>query len=473
MLPLLKKRLTLIVSMLYMTLHLSGLSFAKETTNAPAVQQSHLLQSKTFLQSQERLAYSLGIQAYIYGYPLVMSAKTMEAMVKNRAPINQFYYADTLASPAYRDIVTPNSDTLYMSAWLDLSETPVRLTVPANPQNRYYTVQMLDAYTNTFRNVSNRSTKQQAGQYIIASPQWKGPTPAHIPVIYAPTNTVWLIGRVEVKGEADLPQAVSFEKQIAIAPVHPKLQTAHVPEALPPDVLSSLSFFQVMTKWIQSNPPPECDRVLLDQFAQIGIDVQKGFDPSALGPARLAGLQRALQDAPSIVQNGFPGYATFRNGWGSFSPIGTYGNQFLARSFIAYSGIGANVPSEEAYYRALTDGSGKPLTGAKSYTLHFTKEQLPKTSAFWSINVYDNQLFLAKTAADRASVRSNTGTLAYNPDGSLDLYLQQQPPKGKEGNWLPLPEGEFNLVLRVFAPEPATLDNQHAWPAVIESNPIP
>ncbi|WP_255438548.1 DUF1214 domain-containing protein [Brevibacillus sp. AG162] len=105
--------------------------------------------------------------------------------------------------------------------------------------------------------------------------------------------------------------------------------------------------------------------------------------------------------------------------------------------------------------------------------MHFTKEQLPKTSAFWSINVYDNQLFLAKTAADRASVRSNTGTLAYNPDGSLDLYLQQQPPKGKEGNWLPLPEGEFNLVLRIFAPEPATLDKQHAWPAVMESNPIP
>lgn len=473
MLPLLKKRLTFIVSILCMILNLSGLSYAKETTNDSSAQQPLLSQSKSFLQSQERLAYSLGIQAYIYGYPLVMSAKTMEDMVKNRAPINQFYYSDTLASPDYRDIVTPNSDTLYLSAWLDVSETPVRLTVPANPQNRYYTVQMLDAYTNTFRNVSNRSTKQQARQYIIAGPNWKGPTPAHIPVIYSPTPTVWLIGRVEVKGEADLPQAVSFEKQIAITPVHPKLEKPDVSDTIPPDVLTSLSFFQVMTKMIQSNPPPECDRVLLDQFAQAGIDIQKGFDPSSLGPAKLAGLQRALQDAPAIVQNGFPDYTAFRNGWGSFSPIGTYGNQFLARSFIAYSGIGANVPSVQAYYRALTDGSGKPLTGAKSYTLHFTKEQLPKTSAFWSINVYDNQLFLAKTAADRASVRSNTGTLAYNPDGSLDLYLQQQPPKGKEGNWLPLPGGEFNLVLRVFAPDTAVADKLHNWPPVTESKSMP
>lgn len=472
MLPILKKRLTLIVSLLCMTLNLSGLSHANETTNAPSAQQPPILQTKSFLQSQEQLAYSLGIQAYMYGYPLVMSAKTMEDMIKNRAPINRFYYSDTLASPAYRDIVTPNSDTLYMSAWLDVSDTPVWLTVPANPQNRYYTVQMLDAYTNTFRNVSNRSTKQQAGQYIIAGPHWKGPTPAHIPVIYAPTTTVWLIGRVEVKGEADLPQAVSFEKQIAITPVHPKLEKSDVPDKLPPDVLTSLSFFQVMTKMIQSNPPPECDRVLLDQFAQAGIDVDKGFDPAQIGLAKLAGLQRALRDAPAIVQNGFPGYSTFHNGWGRFAPIGTYGNQFLARAFIAYSGIGANVPTEETYSRALTDGAGKPLTGAKSYTIHFTKEQLPQTSAFWSINVYDNQLFLAKTTANRASIRSNTGDLVYNPNGSLDLYLQQQPPNGKEGNWLPLPEGAFNLVLRVFAPEPSTLGKPPAWPAVMESKPL-
>ncbi|MGG1660804.1 DUF1254 domain-containing protein [Brevibacillus sp. NRS-1366] len=435
---------------------------------APFPTAQHL---KQLAESEEELAYSLGIQAYIYGYPLVISAKTMGEMTQSRAPINQFYYSETLASPAYRDIVTPNSDTLYMNAWLDLSQSPVILNVPDNPQNRYYTVQMLDVYTNTFRNVSNRSTKQKAGRYLIAGPRWKGIVPANTSLIQTPTGTVWLVGRVEVKGDSDLPQAIRFEKQITLAPLLQAKQASapQVSAAIPADALTSLSFFKIMTDMICKNPPPACDRVLLDQFALAGIDVEHGFTPSKLRPATLAGLRRALLEAPGIVQNGFPPYTHIRNGWGSFSPIGTYGNQFLARAFIAFSGLAANVPEEEVYYRAYTDERGGLLTGTKRYTLHFTKEQLPQTPAFWSINVYSHQLYLATTAANRSSVRSNTGTLVYNPDGSLDLYIQKEPPPGKESNWIPTPAGDFNLVLRVFAPAPDPWRKDHAWPPVYES----
>ncbi|MFP3390432.1 DUF1254 domain-containing protein [Brevibacillus sp. SIMBA_040] len=425
-------------------------------------------------QSQEELAYSLGIQAYVYGYPLVLSAKTMGVMTQTRAPLNQFFYSETLASPTFRDIVTPNSDTLYMSAWLDLSQSPMILKVPNNPQNRYYTVQMLDVYTNTFRNVSNRSTKQQAGRYMIAGPDWRGLIPANTELIQTPTNTVWLIGRVEVKGDRDLPQAVDFEKQITLSPMLQTKQAAvpQVSPTIPADALTSLSFFQIMAEMIHKNPPPTCDRVLLDQFALAGIDSEHGFSPDKLRPATIAGLRRALIDAPQIVQNGFLPYTTIRNGWGSFSPVGTYGNQFLARAFIAYSGLAANVPEEEMYFRAYTDERGALLTGSKRYTLHFAKDELPQTSAFWSINVYNNQLYLANTAANRTSVRSNTGTLIYNPDGSLDLYIQKEPPPGKEANWLPAPDGNFNLVLRVFAPSPDTVGKTHAWPPNRENKSV-
>lgn len=469
-----RKTVALILSLLFVWLTLPGAAGAQSDQKTPVTKPPFARQLGPFLSAQENLAYSLGVQAYIYGYPLVASAKTMTEMTQQRAPFNQFYYADSLATPAYRDIVTPNSDTLYMSAWLDLSQTPVLLSVPANPQNRYFTVQMLDVYTNTFRNVSNRSTEQQATRYLVVGPHWKGQAPANTSVIAAPANTVWLIGRVEVKGEADLPQAVAFEKQIALTPADATKQPPALayPSAAKADVWTSLAFFQVMTDMLRSNPPPECDRTLLDQFALIGISADKGFDPQAIGTARLAGLQRALRDAPAIVQNGFPGYARFHNGWGSFSPIGTYGNQFLARAFIAYSGLGANIPEEEAYFRAFTDRTGRQLTGANSYKLHFAKAELPPTSAFWSINVYDAQLFLAETAGKRASVRSNTGTLQYNPDGSLDLYIQREAPKGKESNWLPTPAGDFNLVLRVFAPAPSMLNKQHSWPAVEETKPF-
>ncbi|WP_312113286.1 DUF1254 domain-containing protein [Brevibacillus reuszeri] len=432
---------------------------------------------KQLAKSQEDLAYSLGIQAYIYGYPLVMTAKTMAEMTRTRAPLNQFYYSDTLASPSFHDIVTPNSDTLYMSAWLNLSVTPMILSVPENPLNRYYTVQMLDAYTNTFRNVSNRSTQGHAGRYAIVGPKWSGIVPANTHLIKAPTNTVWLIGRVEVKGEGDLSKAVSFEKQITLAPMLSSKQVppaaAQVSPAVPDDVFTSLSFYQVMTEMIRSNPPPACDRVLLDQFALAGIGISPDETQAKLRPRAIAGLKRALADAPGIIQNGFLPYTKVTNGWGSFSPVGTYGNQFLARAFVAYSGLAANVPEEEMYFRAYTDEKGALLTGTKRYTLHFSKEQLPQTTAFWSINVYNNQLYLATTAANRSSVRSNTGTLLYNPDGSLDLYIQKEPPPGKESNWLPTPAGDFNLVLRIFAPAPDTWKNPQKWPPVREVKNTP
>ncbi|QRG67140.1 DUF1254 domain-containing protein [Brevibacillus choshinensis] len=418
-------------------------------------------------QSQEELAYTLGVQAYIYGYPLVVTAKTMGDMTRSLAPLNQFGYMESLASPAFRAIVTPNSDTLYLNAWLDLSQTPVLLQVPENPENRYYTVQMLDAYTNTFHNESNRLTKGKARQSVIVGPNWKGSLPPNLPTIHAPTNTVWLIGRVEVKGEQDLSKAIAFEKQIqikALVPGSPRTS----PE-VPKNALTSLDFYRVMTDVIRKNPPPACDHVLLNQFALAGIDVQSGFDPAKLTPAKLAGLKRALQDAPNIVQNGFPPYATFQNGWGSFSPIGTYGDQFLARAFIAFTGLAANVPEEEAYYRAFTDSKNLPLSGDKAYTLHFEPSEVPKTSAFWSINVYNDQLYLAQTEANRSSVRSNNGTLRLNPDGSLDIAIQKSPPANQQVNWLPVPAGRFNLVLRVFAPEPGTLGPQHTWPAIREN----
>lgn len=157
--------------------------------------------------AREQLAYSLGIQAYIYGYPLVVMEQTKEAILTTRAPINQFYYSTTLATPEYRDIVTPNSNTLYFTSWLDLSKGPVVLNVPENKDNRYYTVQMLDMYTNTFHNVSNRYTKGQTGQYAITGPG----SAATMSTIQAPTNSVWLLGRVEVKDQADLVRAVAFE----------------------------------------------------------------------------------------------------------------------------------------------------------------------------------------------------------------------------------------------------------------------
>ncbi|TXK86134.1 DUF1254 domain-containing protein [Paenibacillus sp. N3.4] len=420
--------------------------------------------------SLEQLAYSLGVQAYIYGYPLVVTKQTEDMMLQTRAPINHFYFAQTLASPEFKDIVTPNSNTLYFTAWLDLFNGPVVLHVPENKSGRYYTVQMLDVYTNTFHNVSNRSTHDKQGQYAIVGPDWKGKISGQR--VNAPTPSVWLIGRVEVDGEEDLSPAVAFEKQFTLtAPQKTEVpQLAQTGNKTDNPFNHPLSFFQIMTEQIQQNPPPPCDNVLLDQFKLIGIDMQKGFDANTLPAATIVGLTRAAQDAQRIIEKATTNLPTV-NGWLIGYGIGTYGNQFLLRAIVAYSGLGANIPEEELYARTFVDGSGQPLNGANPYVLHFNKNQIPQVYGFWALTLYGPDFYLIPNLIKRYAIGNLTKGLTYNQDGSLDLYIQQKPPApGKESNWLPAPAGDFNLVLRMFAPKPTMLKERYEVPPVIQMN---
>ncbi|USG66655.1 DUF1254 domain-containing protein [Brevibacillus ruminantium] len=424
------------------------------------------------IQAKEQLAYVLGVQAYLYGYPLVEMEKIKAESLQNLAPLNQFAYITRLATPADRVIVSPNADTLYLFAWLDLANGPVTLHVPEDPDGRYYTIEMLDAYTNVFQNVSSRSTKQKAGNYAIVGPSWKGKLPSRTKRIVAPTNMVWLIGRVEVKDQADLPKAVAFQKQFALSSPgnhENKAQPGPLTSAKSnktQQVLDPLAFFAVMTDAIKRNPPPPCDEVLLDQFKLIGIDPSTGFQPQALDPPIIAGLTRAARDARSIIEHSDKLFTQSENGWTSTPLLGRYGDQFLLRAYVAYSGIGANVPSEEKYARTFVDSTGVPLNGKNKYVLHFAKDQIPDVSAFWSVTMYGPDFYLVPNSIQRYSIGSLTKGLVYNPDGSLDLYIQSTPPPKGESNWLPAPSGPFNLVLRMFEPRPKSLSEPYRIPPV-------
>lgn len=415
----------------------------------------------------EKLAYALGVQAYIYGYPVVVMEETKRKMTQTRAPINQFYYSERLATPEFTDIVAPNSNTLYFSAWLDLSQGPIVLHVPENTSNRYYTVQMLDAYTNTFQNVSSRSTGGKAGQYAIVGPL--GQEKVLSAKIKAPTNSVWLIGRVEVDGPQDLPRAVAFEKQFELSAFRQATNRQKPPGSTPitneHDAAHALAFFQTMTETIKQNPPPPCDYLLLDQFKPIGIDVQTGLNRKVLAPPIMTGLTRAAKDAMRIIQS-LGEYVPRESGWVIGRDIGAYGDQFLLRAYVAYSGIGANVPSEELYARTFVDSEGKQLNGENRYLLHFEKEQIPQVSAFWSLTMYGPDFYLVPNAIKRYTIGDLTKGLRYQADGSLDIYLQHTPPQGHESNWLPAPPGDFNLVIRMFQPKPRMLEKGYTLPPV-------
>jgi hypothetical protein len=162
------------------------------------------------------------------------------------------------------------------------------------------------------------------------------------------------------------------------------------------------------------------------------------------------------------------------NGWSmNTDTMGVYGNYYLKRAIVAQQGLGANLPEDAIYPLNLADESGRPLDGANNYTLHFDKSDLPPANAFWSVTLYDAQGFQVANALDRFAV-SSWMPFKYNPNGSLELYIQHESPgPDKQSNWLPAPEGAFNLTMRLYAPKPEALTGKWNPPSVVRVQPEP
>ncbi|HQS48913.1 MAG: hypothetical protein B7Y12_12025 [Rhizobiales bacterium 24-66-13] len=156
------------------------------------------------------------------------------------------------------------------------------------------------------------------------------------------------------------------------------------------------------------------------------------------------------------------------NGWRTnLTAIGTYGADYLHRAGVAFGGLGANVPDDAVYPTAFADSEGRPLDGAKRYVMHFAKEQLPPVRAFWSLTMYDERQLFTENPLDRYAI-GDRDKLVFNPDGSLDLYIQRESPrKDKEANWLPAPKnGAFTMNLRLYWPKTEVIEGNWSPPPV-------
>lgn len=423
------------------------------------------------MSSIENLAYSIGLQAYIYGYPLLVVNRTKQltAPIENGLVLNQFVYKEELANPTDQFIVSPNVDTLYMYAWLDVSEQPVILHVP-NTHNRYYTVQLLDAWTNTFANIGRRKTGTAKGRFAIVGPYWKGTLPSEIKRITAPTNTVWALGRILVRGDEDISRVQEFQKQFIFttlggsSPII-KEHRDTILSTTPVEELSAIEFIELINSEMRKNPPPLEEQILFQTFKYIGINPSEATTFQNLNLDILKGVNRAIKDAVTIIKSSNQ-FVKARNGWLYSDIIGIYDADFLVRAAIAYSGLGANVKEEAMYQRSFIDDMGEELTGKQKYILHFEKDHLPKVEAFWSVTVYNADFNLVENILHRYAIGDQTKGLIYNENGSLDIYMQHEMPKGKGSNWLPVPKGNFNLVMRFYQPDFRILNGSYQTPPV-------
>ena len=161
-------------------------------------------------------------------------------------------------------------------------------------------------------------------------------------------------------------------------------------------------------------------------------------------------------------------YATKVNGWMTMYGCGEPGNGFLLRGACAITFMGPiNVPQEAMYWTTKVDGAGQKLSGAHNYSMHFAAGQLPPNQAFWSLTMGDARNHFVANPLNRYSVSDRSG-LAQNPDGSVDIYIQNAAPAGHESNWLPAPSGNFILWLRVYLPGQTVLNGKYKVPPVVE-----
>jgi hypothetical protein len=414
-------------------------------------------------------AKKIATDAYIWGYPLVVMQRTKQAMTQ-KTPFNEFLRFDNLATPQFKEIVTPNADTLYASAWLSLKGQPVILQVPKTG-SRYYSVEFLDAYTNVFAYVGKRATGTKAGKYLIVGPSWQGKIPSGLRLIKAPTNSTWLIVRVLVSNQQDLKKARKILQQIRLksskglfVPVFSQL-----PSGTPQNVAQAgIEFFDEMGQALKDNLPPAAQNELLARFARIGIGVDRNPSQEIQNPQLRAILERAITEGEEILEQKIKtGFGLSDHGWFYNLNLGDYGTNYILRAVVAKQGLGANIPAEALYAITFTDDKGFPLRGTQSYIIHFTKDQLPPVNAFWSLTIYDAQTkFLVPNVIDRYAIGDRSRQLMYNADGSVDIYIQHDVPHAKKSNWLPAPGGAFYLVLRLYMPQQEVLNNHYQYPSI-------
>jgi hypothetical protein len=420
-------------------------------------------------------------EAYVFGYPLVLMDITTRVMTGPGHParVNQFEHKSRFPDASFTDVVSPNCDTFYSTAVLDVGTEPVVLSVP-DTKGRYYLMPILDAWTNVFASPGKRTTGTGKGDFAIVGPGWQGTLPAGVQEIHSPTRLVWVIGRTQVNSKADAAAVVAMQRQYRLTPLARWGKPAGTPAAVPfepvnstvppveqVDLMDAATFFGRLASLMKANPPAPEDSAALSRFTKLGLLPGEEFDLAARDTALQGAMNRAVPAAIAKIKGaaGSIGDRTV-NGWSIGAGLGKYGTQYLKRAYIARIGLGANLDDDAMYPHTSYDIDGPPLNGGRSkYVLHFTHEQLPPVNAFWSLTLYKTSISSRRIPS--IATPSAPDPLAYNADSSLDVYLQHDDPGAdKRANWLPAPSGDFNLIMRLYWPKTPAMDGTWEPPPV-------
>ena len=433
-------------------------------------------------------ARSIAREAYIYGFPMVDGYRIIHSYFINagspeyKAPLNALKSMARVYTPEDRAVQTPNSDTPYSMLGMDLRTEPMVITVPAIEKNRYYSIQLIDAYTFNFDYIGSRATGNDAGSFLVAGPGWNGETPAGIKkVIRSETEFALAVYRTQLFNPADLDNVKKVQEGYKVQPLSAFLnKPAPAPapkiDFLQPisadDQKTSLAFFDELNFWLQFCHTNPSETELMARFARLGIGAGRKFDPGKYSPE----VKQAIEDGIKDAWKEFKEFQAASINTGKVTSGQLFGtreflnNNYLYRFAAAVLGIYGNSKQEAMYPIYKADASGQILDGTRNrYTLHFKADRLPPVNAFWSVTMYElPSSLLVANRINRYLINSPMlPGLKRDTDGGITLYIQNESPgKTKEANWLPAPKGPFMAVMRLYWPKDEAISGTWKEPPV-------
>ncbi len=412
-------------------------------------------------------------EGLIYGLPIVMNYAVMQQFAVNKdsgqykAPFNVLHNEHRVFTWQDTAIVTPNSDTPYSMAWLDLRAEPMVISVPAVDPQRYYSVQLIDGNTYNYGYIGSRATGSEAGDYLVVGPDWQGEKPDGIKAVFHSTTPFSLaLFRTQLFNPADMPEVEKVQAGYQTRPLSAFLGQP-APTAAPtldfvPATTAGIkdNFFEYLDAALQYVPETADNQAVRARLASIGIGPGKSFSFKDLSLLHKGAFLLGMKNGSDRIADFLASDIQKINGWmvgAVFGDRAFFNGNWLMRAGAAKAGIYGNDAVEAMYPATRRDGTDEPLDGSQhNYSITFPAGQLPPVNSFWSITLYDGDTqFLVKNPIDRYLINSPMlPQMNKNADGSLTLYIQKDSPgKDKEANWLPAPDGPIYLVMRLYWPK--------------------
>jgi hypothetical protein len=407
--------------------------------------------------------------AFIWGVPLVLQSRYVKIASDAGVPFNRFALSVDLATPQTR-AAGPNVDTLYGLAWLDLAKGPQVIGVP-DTDDRYYSIQLLDLYGNSFAYIGRRTTGTGAGAFAITPPAYWGRIPRGVQQIKAPTSRVLALVRTLVRGDHDLAAARAVHTRYTLGaltdyprnrvPAEPRTESLNV---LPVIDLTKegASYFDELNQLILKYPPLPSEWWALFRLARVGIGPGRRIANSELRALLAAAVPTGL----ARVRQKLADTATVANGWRVNTEVTEFIRDPALRAGTVLYGPGFHI-AEEALYFSTNNLAGTPLSGQNKYRLRFPPGQTPPVDAFWSLTLTGPDLALVENPIHRYAVHDRIEGLQFGADGSLEIQIQHEQPAEGISNWLPAPEAGFSLTLRTYQPRPELLDGEYTLPPLV------